>query len=130
MNRSKYKVSYYRVLNHDFSEIAYTKVGYPISINGYVFFIGYIRHGETTGWQATCRITGTWVGKRGLPSFTETVVKVVDTCRLYDEAHYLRITNRLLSDHPMLSCPELLAQRHSDYKPILEFDIWKPEDLG
>ena len=123
----KYKVKYLRVRNN-WTEAYLTKNGYPITINGHVFFIGYIREEGRSGWRATDRLTGTWIGEEKQLSFGAAVEGAIDVFKQEGEDSYLEVTSELIKERDILSSPEFLAQRHSDYNPVLEFMICKEEE--
>lgn len=123
----RYKVDYVRT-NGLWARVCTVKGGYPITINGHVFFIGYVKEKRVSGWRVTERITGTWVGKLGLPSFDAAVDTAVNAFKKNGEDTFLKAIAKLLKEKPILSHPRLLAQRYSDYTPILELTVCKEEE--
>lgn len=124
----KYRVNYARIKSN-WVEICVTNGGYPITINGYVFFVGYVREENyCSGWRVTDRITGTWVGKIGLPSFDAAVTMTIKAFRKQGEDAFCRIITKLIREKIILSSPKMLMQRYSDYTPILEFNICKEDE--
>lgn len=116
----EYRVNYFTIKGF-WGEVCTQKEGYPITINGHVFFVGYIKERGTTGWRATERNTGTYIGKAGLSSFDAAVDAAVNDFRKNGENSFCKILTKLLKEKTILSSPKFLAQRHSDYTPILEF---------
>lgn len=115
----KYRVDYF-ITSVTGAKIRRERRGYPITINGHVFFIGHIKDKDNTGWRITDRNTGLWLAKN-LSSFKEAINAAVDNFKKEGEDTYRRVIAKLIKEKAILMHPKLLMQRHSDYTPILEF---------
>lgn len=122
----KYRVNYF-ITNVTSAKVSREKGGYPIAINGHVFFVGYVREEGRTGWRITDRNTGLWL-KTNMSSAREAISAAVDNFKREGEDTYRRVITELIKENAILSCPELMTQRYSDYTPILEFTICNEEE--
>lgn len=122
----KYRVDYF-ITSVTLKIVLKEKRGYPITINGHVFFIGYIRDKGCTGWRVTDRNTGLWL-KKDMSSAEEAINVAVDAFKTEGEDKYRRVIAILIKENTILMHPKLLVQRYSDYTPILEFTICNEEE--
>lgn len=124
----RYRVNYARIKSN-WVEICVTNGGYPITINGYVFFVGYVREENyCSGWRVTDRITGTYVGKIGLSSFDAAVAMIVKAFKKNEGDRFCEVVAKLLKEKTILKHPKMLVQRYSDYTPILEFTVCEEDE--
>lgn len=122
----KYRVDYF-ITSTISAKVCRETGGYPITINGHVFFVGYIKEKNNMGWRITDRNTGLWLAKN-LSSFTKAVNRAVESFKEEGEDKYCRVTAKVIKEKAILSHPKLLMQRYSDYTPILEFTICNEDD--